>query len=184
MFCSCLESGIIRIVWHIFRQIQGGDTVKRFFYLLLFVLLASSVFAYKITFVVEIPDYTPKDAKLYIAGSFNGWNPGDSNYELKKEGNVFVGTFDFDGKIEYKFTRGSWETVEKGEKGEEIQNRVLNANKDSTFNIKIYHWRDFVEKQMAGLKSTYSGNIKLIKDFYSPELGNSRNIIIYRNSRL
>lgn len=158
--------------------------MKRFFYLLLFVLLASSVFAYKITFVVEIPDYTPKDAKLYIAGSFNGWNPGDSNYELKKEGNVFVGTFDFDGKIEYKFTRGSWETVEKGEKGEEIQNRVLNANKDSTFNIKIYHWRDFVEKQMAGLKSTYSGNIKLIKDFYSPELGNSRNIIIYRNSRL
>lgn len=29
------------------------------------------------------------------------------------------------------------------------------------------------------IKSTYTGNIRLIKDFYSPELGNSRNIIIY-----
>ncbi|MEN3042255.1 MAG: alpha/beta hydrolase-fold protein [Fervidobacterium sp.] len=149
--------------------------------ILLFVVLifATMFFGYKVTFVVEVPDYTPKDSKLHVAGNFNGWNPGDVNYQLRKEENIFVGTFDFSGKIEFKFTRGSWESVEKGAKGEEIPNRILEVNSDVTLNVKIYHWRDFVEKQMAGLKSTYTGNIKLIKDFYSPELNNSRNIIIY-----
>ncbi len=143
------------------------------------IMMALSVFAYYVTFIVEVPEYTPKDAKLYIAGNFNGWNPSDSYYILKREGNIFKGTFELSGKIEYKVTRGSWESVEKGKNGEEIPNRVILVNKDMEVKIKVYHWRDFVEKQSAGLKQTYTGNIKLIKDFYSPELGNKRNIIIY-----
>jgi len=146
---------------------------------LVLIMTALSVFAYYVTFIVEVPEYTPEDAKLYIAGNFNGWNPSDNNYVLKRESNIFKGTFELSGKIEYKVTRGSWENVEKGEKGEEIPNRVILVDKDMEVKIKVYHWRDFVEKQSAGLKSTYTGNIKLIKDFYSPELGNKRNIIIY-----
>ncbi|MFN3329159.1 MAG: alpha/beta hydrolase, partial [Fervidobacterium pennivorans] len=71
------------------------------------------------------------------------------------------------------------ETVEKGQRGQEIPNRVLNVDRDMVVNITVNHWRDFVEKQQAGLRKTYTGNIKLIKDFYSPELGNKRDIIIY-----
>lgn len=152
-----------------------------YFLVLLIYLLSVPVYlqAYKVTFFVEVPEYTPKDSVLFIAGNFNSWNPGDTKYSLRREGERFVGTFEFEGKVEYKFTRGSWESVEKGEKGEEIPNRVTNVDKDLILEIKIHHWRDFVEKQGAGLKPTYTGNIRLIKDFYSPELGNYRNIIIY-----
>ncbi|MGC8955119.1 MAG: alpha/beta hydrolase [Fervidobacterium sp.] len=154
--------------------------MKRFFVLLLFflLLLSTLVFSYKVTFIVEAPGYTQDDV-LYLAGDFNGWNPKDSRFTLHRDGETFKGTFDMSGKIEFKVTRGSWETVEKGEKGEEIPNKVLVIDKDIQVRIKVYHWRDFVEKQAAGLKPTYTGNIKLIKDFYSPELGNTRNIIVY-----
>ncbi|MFN6992272.1 MAG: CBM20 domain-containing protein, partial [Fervidobacterium sp.] len=119
-----------------------------YFLVLLIYLLSAPVHlqAYKVTFFVEVPEYTPRDSVLFIAGSFNGWNPKDTKYALKREGERFVGIFEFEGKIEYKFTRGSWESVEKGEKGEEIPNRVINVNKDLTLEIKIHHWRDFVEK--------------------------------------
>jgi len=154
--------------------------LKKLFILTLFLaLFSTTLFSFKVTFLVEVPTYTPVDAQLYIAGSFNNWNPADPNYRFSKEGDIFKITIELVGKIEYKITRGSWETVEKGSKGEEIPNRVLEVDKNMEVKILVSHWRDFVEKQQAGLKSTYTGNIKLIKDFYSPELKNSRNIIIY-----
>jgi len=154
--------------------------LKRFFILsIFFILISTTLFSFKVTFLVEVPSYTPVDAQLYIAGSFNNWNPADPNYRFSKENDIFKITIELVGKIEYKITRGSWETVEKGVKGEEIPNRFLEVDKDMEVKISVSHWRDFVEKQQAGLKSTYTGNIKLIKDFYSPELKNSRNIIIY-----
>jgi len=157
------------------------DFIKRSLYFVLFMVLGSftTIFGFKVTFVVEVPTYTPFDDEIYIAGTFNNWNPGDPKYRLVKSGDTYTITLELSGLIEYKFTRGSWETVEKGQRGQEIPNRVLNVDKDMVVNITVNHWRDFVEKQQAGLRKTYTGNIKLIKDFYSPELGNKRDIIIY-----
>uniref|UniRef100_A0A7C4W954 Esterase n=1 Tax=Fervidobacterium thailandense TaxID=1008305 RepID=A0A7C4W954_9BACT len=145
----------------------------------LLVLLFSTIFGYRVTFVVEVPTYTPDDAEVFIAGSFNGWNPADERYKLHKEGWYYVGVFELSGPVEFKFTRGSWETVEKGSRGEEIANRVLEIQNDMEVSFVVMHWRDFVEKGKAGMRRTYTGNIKLIENFYSPELGNWRNIIIY-----
>ena len=38
-------------------------------------------------------------------------------------------------ELEYKLTRGSWETVEKGAHGEEIVNRRLKASEDATVEV-------------------------------------------------
>lgn len=40
----------------------------------------------QVTFtLVSIPDYTPEEDQIYIAGNFNGWNPGDDFYVLEEK---------------------------------------------------------------------------------------------------
>ncbi|NTV82984.1 MAG: hypothetical protein HGA23_01615, partial [Bacteroidales bacterium] len=88
--------------------------------LLLFPLLL--IFGYlpaQVTFIIDsIPSYTPPEDLIYIAGNFNGWNPGDPAYVLSKNEDqkwFFTSAVAPEGTlIEFKFTRGSWETVEKG----------------------------------------------------------------------
>ena len=137
----------------------------------------------EITFRVHIPDYTPKDAKIYIGASFNGWNPGDPATEMKKVADkVYELTMKFKiGEyIEFKFTRGNWETVEKGEKGEEIPNRTMKITKSGVFEFEVKHWRDFIEKggEEVELLHTLTGNFETF-ELYSPELNNKRTVIVY-----
>ncbi|MDI6850618.1 MAG: alpha/beta hydrolase-fold protein [bacterium] len=116
----------------------------------------------KVKFEVEIPPFTPQNSQIYIAGNFNGWNPGDPKFILKEEDkNRYTITLEFPAgeKIEYKITRGSWDYVEKGERGEEIPNRSLKAFKDTTVKIKVYNWRDFVET-IKTKKHTIAGNVR------------------------
>lgn len=134
-----------------------------------------------VTFVVEVPDYTPEGDSIYIAGDFNGWNPGDENYKLKRRADgkwEITLSFQKGRKIEFKFTRGSWETVEKGKNGEEIPNRVLVIEKEGTYEFKVYHWRDYVEETGVGTH-TIVGNIITFK-MKIPQLDNrERRIWVY-----
>ncbi|MCO6041449.1 alpha/beta hydrolase-fold protein [Thermococcus alcaliphilus] len=134
-----------------------------------------------VTFVVEVPEYTPEGDTIYIAGDFNGWNPGDEDYRLKKrvDGKWEITlSFQRGRKIEFKFTRGSWETVEKGKNGEEIPNRVLVIEKEGTYEFKVYHWRDYVEETGVGTH-TIVGNVITFK-MKIPQLGNrERRIWVY-----
>ncbi|KAF2956881.1 hypothetical protein AS160_03665 [Marinitoga sp. 38H-ov] len=135
-----------------------------------------------VTIIVSVPDYTPNDSNIYIAGNFNNWNPVDELYKLKKEKDKYIITLKADPgfTMEYKITRGNWETVEKGKEGEEISNRVYTFdNKNNTIEITVYNWRDFVEKGEGNVKHTLTGNIKIINDFYLKELNKKRRIWIY-----
>jgi pullulanase len=48
--------------------------------------------------------------------------------------------------LEYKYTRGSWDSVEKGPNCEEIPNRILNVvygtNETMTTDDTVAKWRD------------------------------------------
>lgn len=115
----------------------------------------------KISFVVNIPSNTPRGSEIYFASNINNWNPGDENFKLTKIGEykyridieAEAGTY-----IEFKFTRGSWFTVEKGPSGEELSNRTLLLTRDTTIEINIASWRDFYEKPVER-KHTISGNV-------------------------
>ena len=37
---------------------------------------------YKVTFLVKQPSVLHKADRLFIAGSFNGWDPGDTEFEI------------------------------------------------------------------------------------------------------
>src|SRR5690606_21998786 len=76
--------------------------------------------------VVTLPVNTPAGDQVYIAGTFNGWNPGNPAFILNEtSGEGLSITLNLNpGTIQYKFTRGSWETVEGTSAGNYIPNRT------------------------------------------------------------
>jgi len=57
--------------------------------------------------------------------------------------------------ISFKFTRGEWETVEKGPNGEEIANRQFTFGNGDTLYLIIYNWAD----NGGGSRIILSGNL-------------------------
>ncbi len=153
--------------------------------LLLLVVLgffaAVPLFAQVTIRIDSLPAQTPGDAPVYIAGDFNGWNPGDSQYRLREDSAGFYGiTLKARPEgtvIQFKFTRGSWETVEKGASGEEIANRQFTYGNGDTLHLKILNWADF---SGDGSGSTADSNVHILaKAFYMPQLGRYRTIRVY-----
>lgn len=126
-------------------------------------ILVPFLYGYKVTFIVYVPENTPEDSDIYISGNFNNWNVNDEKFKFKKEENYYVLEADLSGIIKFLITRGSSDTIENRQKY-----RIMKVSKDGTkITVKVKGWKDL------------SGSLELIKDFYSPELDNSRNIIVY-----
>lgn len=102
----------------------------------------------EVTFNVTVPDYTPDDG-VNIAGNFPGyfWDPAANRME-KVDSHTYSITFILDQgtQLEYKYARGSWNNVEKGEYGEEIDNRKITITNQGfnrmVVNDIVYRWRD------------------------------------------
>ena len=143
-------------------------------------LLISSLVHSQVTFIIDsLPTYTPPEDQIYIAGDFNGWNPGDPAYVLSKNEDekwfIISASAPEGTQIQYKFTRGSWETVEKGPSGEEIGNRLFTFGNGDTVRIIIYNWASG-----GGPGSTAADNVILMDDdFEMPQLGRTRKIWLY-----
>src|SRR6476469_8700877 len=89
--------------------------------LLLMCCVAAAQEDVKITFKVKVPAGTAADAKLYLAGDAKALGEWKADgLEMKKgEDGIYsvVASLPKDKQIEYKVTRGSWETVEKNADG-------------------------------------------------------------------
>lgn len=154
--------------------------MKRIFtvpvYLLLFLFSFSQ---HRVRFVViSVPANT--GSNIYLAGSFNGWNPNDTDYRFQKKGNgnYFFETRLPDGTHEFKVTRGSWAKVECKKTGNDIPNRSLKLSSDTVMDLTIEEWADdFVRKPRV---STASKNVHIIDTAFSiPQLHRTRRIWIY-----
>lgn len=126
--------------------------------------------------VNSLPDaFFPEKDTLFIAGSFNGWNAYDPNYRLVPGLNGYPSitiTAEQGSSIEFKFTRGGWETVEGSETGAYIPNRQA-AVGNETLLFQIAGFEDFPAPHTA------VGNTGLIMTrFHMPELGRMRKIWI------
>ena len=114
-----------------------------------------------------------------MAGNFNNWNAGDTNYILRKENDKLV--LDIKdlplGTYQFKFTRGSWSTVEATEKGATTENKVLRLFSNVVVQYTVDGWADDFS---IPKKNTVSKNVKLIDTaFFMPQLNTSRRIWIY-----
>jgi predicted alpha/beta superfamily hydrolase len=150
-----------------------------FFAILLFISIIGSA-QFKVHFVIDrLPPYTQPGDKIYLVGSFNNWNPHDERLALKWENGKPGITIDLiGGKIQYKFTKGSWETVESGNGGVPTQNRSIMIEQDTTVEIEVQHWADHFPKKAK--QSTASRNVQVIDTaFFIPQLNRHRRIWIY-----
>ena len=97
--------------------------------------------------VTQIPENTPKDASLFIVGNFNNWHAGDEDFRLRKQvdGTYRVTVASDLPRLEYKFTRGDWNSVEGQEYGKTRPNRLLYRGKvlnNENIEAEIQSWED------------------------------------------
>lgn len=95
--------------------------------------------------VQSLPSNTPVDARIFIAGNFNLWNPGHTDFELRQDAsNTYYIDLDIpSGSYQYKFTRGSWATVEGNAQGGFRPNRTLVVSgRDTVIYVEVLSWED------------------------------------------
>lgn len=129
--------------------------------------------------VNSIPANTPSGASIYAAGTFNAWNSGDPTAILSPLGN---GQYSITitppvGEVKFKFTRGSWATVEGNANGGYLPDRVYNYNgQPTTLELTILTWEDLG----GGGGGTATPNVFVMDDdFYMPQLNRYRRIWVY-----
>jgi len=130
--------------------------------------------------ITSLPAYHPSGSDVFIAGSFNGWNPQDNNFKFTRseKGEYFLKLSLAAGKYEYKITRGGWDKTECKTGGTGMDNRKLDVNEDSYLDIAIEEWTDRFPSQPV--VSTAGKNVHIIDTaFYLPELKRTRRIWIY-----
>ena len=135
---------------------------------------------HKVNFVfTHLPPYEELKDGIFVAGSFNGWNPGKQKFQIQQIGNKRGITIELPkGMHEFKFTRGSWDLVESHNNGMATENRVINVQSDTTIEVTIEHWADHFPKKPRA--STASRNVHVIDTaFYMPQLKTHRRIWIY-----
>ncbi len=136
-----------------------------------------------VEFDIWVPSDTPRDAQVYLVGNIpalHGWSlPGLSaervdsgHYRAKIE--VPTGT-----RIEYKLTRGSWETVEKDAAGAEIANRTFSVDGPAKIEVTVGRWAGGANPTGPIKTRSVTGDVKYHPDFPSKYLKNERTIVVY-----
>ncbi|HET9502689.1 MAG TPA: alpha/beta hydrolase-fold protein [Hymenobacter sp.] len=128
----------------------------------------------------------PAGQKIYVAGSFNEWNPAapgfalaprpDGSYQLTLPATVR-------GPQEFKFTRGSWDTGETDASWQPLANRQADFG-TGTLTLQVAAWQDQRPggaPPLAAQPHSATPNVRILADsFRLPQLGGrKRRIWLY-----
>lgn len=121
----------------------------------------------QITFRVTVPAETPEQPAVHVAGDFQGWQPLSDGHRLTRVSpELWEGTFPVPaGEIAYKYVRGTWLRVEKGPRGEEIEDRSLLVDGDRIVEDSVAGWADMPPRQ-----STIVGDVRTLEALERPVL--------------
>ena len=129
--------------------------------------------------LASIPANTPPGSSIFIAGNFNNWNPGSTAHKLTlNDQGVYSITLNIPAMLlEFKFTRGSWPTVEGSAAGGFIPNRTFNyTGGQQALTVQIAGW----EGLSGSGSSTAAPNVSVLsQNFFMPQLNRSRRIWVY-----
>lgn len=133
--------------------------------------------------LTAIPGTTPAGATIYLTGSCNGWttdapafalafDPADGSYRLT----VPPGS----GTLEYKFCRGSWDTIETDADNRAMPNRrALWGRTAQLIEQQILNWED-EGGQIPPRPHSASPNVHIISQaFIIPQLRRTRRVWVY-----
>jgi len=126
--------------------------------------------------VESIPANTPQGDPIYAAGNFNTWNPGNLADVLVWDATTQVyrvAVVSALNPLEFKFTRGSWATVEGNAQGQYLPNRVHPNVPGDTIRLSIVAWEG------GGPASTASAQVVKIEQFAMPPLNRTRRIWLW-----
>lgn len=149
--------------------------------LILGFLFLSQIVIAQVTFIInELPENHDYSQSIYISGDFEGWTGGQDTYKLNQTDKTYSIIMSPDqDRIQYKFTRGSWDTVEYDAEGNNLDNRIYKRTKSTdTILIKITNW----DKQIAdgANRSTATDNVSILSEtFKIPQLDRTRRVWMY-----
>ncbi|MEZ0538830.1 helix-turn-helix domain-containing protein [Fibrella arboris] len=97
--------------------------------------------------LTELPINTPHDAQLFLSGNFNKWNSAHPDYQFQRklDGSYQLTIQTALPRLEFKVTRGTWESVEGFENGNARPNHVLarSASKAPVeVEVAVRSWED------------------------------------------
>ncbi|RPE00170.1 alpha/beta hydrolase [Aureibaculum marinum] len=154
-----------------------NDNMKRQLLLSIISFLLCFISNAQVTFVVKKFPKDSANTDIYISGDFENWSGGQDKYRLQRLKNFYLITLPPQkGTINFKFTKGSWKTVETDQNNKAIENRhyLFNIPNDTVY-VEIRNW--YREETP---KSTASKNVKVVyKDLYIPQLKRKRRIWVY-----
>lgn len=131
----------------------------------------------QVKLVLQLKNQPSKTDSVFLAGNINGWQPDNKNYLFNKAGQLALDVKQ-GSNIEFKLTRGSWQKVETGLKGQGIANRQITITRDTLFPLEVLAWQDFFEVEPK--KNTASKNVlHWDSAFYMPQLNRYRAIDVY-----
>src|SRR6188508_1878871 len=125
-----------------------------------------------------LPANNPDNSAIFIAGSFNGWNPQNKNFQFQKnEKGYFLELSLNAGSYEYKITRGGWDKVECSKEGKDVGNRTLKVEADANVEVSVEGWKDLFISSNQPRKSTANKNVRIIDTaFFIPQLNRTRRV--------
>lgn len=145
--------------------------------------------------IVQVPP-RHQDSDIYLACAANGWNPGDPNWKLAPQSESGPGIYSIAipkqaiGKegLAYKFTKGSWESVEVDENLRDVPNRTIDAallvrepgEPIPVVRVRVPAFAD--ERTGPAVASTVVGRLETFA-FFSQTLGNARTIRVWLPER-
>jgi len=140
-------------------------------WLFLFFIVTPLLANQKTVLVLNAPFNTPNE-DIYITGAHHtlcNWNPNCLKLN-KIHKNVFEIELDLNEKIQFKITRGSWDTQAATPTARSLKNSILIPGQENILTVK--NWKD-----MPALGPV--GEIHKYDNFYSPQLDNKRSIHVW-----
>jgi predicted alpha/beta superfamily hydrolase len=129
--------------------------------------------------IIERPSGHLADS-IFVAGNFNGWNPGINGVDLLKENSKpFIEINNLSkGDYQFKFTRGNWQAVESKKNGQQIENRTCSLTADTVIKIVIENWQDDFPAVVR--QHTITSGVQIMDTaFPMPQFQTTRKIWLY-----
>jgi len=125
-------------------------------------------------FTASLPD----SAEIYIAGNHSllgEWHPGAAALEKQPDGS-WRRTFEFSAgtHLEYKFTKGTWQTEALDSSGNTPPNHILDVKNDTTLVFKIAGWKEETGEPLHTITGTARFHRKMRGEGIKP-----RDIIVW-----
>ncbi|MDZ7314131.1 MAG: alpha/beta hydrolase-fold protein [candidate division KSB1 bacterium] len=133
----------------------------------------------EVTFNVIIPVATPAESKVYIAGNnatLGNWDPGRVELQRKSDSlRSLTCQFSKGLFVEFKITRGSWNTQAIYNEGVIPGNFQFVVNADTAITIRPLTWSDLAFKSGGGI----TGTVKYHRGLKSEKLRHPRDVIVW-----